>query len=96
MVAIRPSSDGRRVRLTDAGRRRGIQLLAADRSTEADSERGLDEGEARLLKMLLKRVIREIDCNRPDVGRKENVWRENNIRGGGAAALQSNREGSQS
>ena len=51
--------DGRRVRSTDAGRRYGIQLLAAGKSGEADAVRGLDEQEARLLIILLKRVIRE-------------------------------------
>ena len=95
-VAIRPRCNDWRVRSTDAGRRHGIQPLAAGKSAEADSRRGLDEQEARLLKIHLKRAIRKAEGPLPDVWRKKNCWRENNIRGGRAAALQSNLEGNQS
>ena len=95
LVEIRTTDRGG-VRFTKAGRQYAIQLLAAGKSGEADAVRGLDEQEARLLTILLKRVIRETEANLPDVWRKENFWREDNIRGARAAAPHPNLEGNRS
>ena len=95
-VAIRPRCNDWRVRSPDAGRRHGIQPLAAGKSAEADSRRGLDEQEARLLKVHLKRTIRKAEDPLSDVWRKKNCWRDTDIRGGHAAAVQPNLQGKQS
>jgi hypothetical protein len=95
-VAIRPRCNDWRVRSTDAGRRRGIQPLATGKSAEADSRRGLHEQEARLLKVNLKRTIRTPEDPLSDVWRKKNCWRDTDIRGGHAAAVQPNLRGKQS
>jgi 3-hydroxy-9,10-secoandrosta-1,3,5(10)-triene-9,17-dione monooxygenase reductase component len=50
--------------------------MAAGKSAEADA---LDFDEARLLKLLLKRLIRATEHGLPDHWRKENIWRENNV-----------------
>ena len=42
--------------------------MAAGKSAEADAGRELDEQEARLLKVLLKRVIRNTGAGLPDSG----------------------------
>ncbi len=73
--------DGERVRFTEAGRRYAIELMAAGKSAEADAAGELDFNEARLLKLLLKRVIRATGQGLPDHWRKENIWRENNVWG---------------
>ena len=78
--------DGERVRFTEAGRRYAIELMAAGKAAEGDAERELDYNEARLLKLLLKRVIRATGQTLPDQWRKENFWRENNVWGQAAAA----------
>jgi hypothetical protein len=83
------------VRSTDAGRRHGIQPLAVGKSAEADSRRGLDEQETRLLKIHLIRATRKAEGRLPDVWCMKNCWRENNVRGGRNAALQSSIEGNQ-
>ena len=70
-----------RVRFTEAGRRYAIELMAAGKSAEADAAGELDFDEARLLKLLLKRVIRATGERLPDHWRKENIWRENNVWG---------------
>jgi len=70
---------GERVRFTEAGRRYAIELMAAGKSAEADAAGELDFDEARLLKLLLKRVIRATGQGLPDHWRRENIWRENNI-----------------
>jgi len=72
---------GERVCFTEAGRRYAIELMAAGKSAEADAERELDYNEARLLKMLLKRVIRATGPGLPSHWRKENFWHENNVWG---------------
>ena len=72
---------GERVRFTEAGRRYAIELMAAGKSAEADAAGQLDSNEARLLKLLLKRVIRATGQGLPDHWRKENIWRENNLWG---------------
>ncbi len=76
---------GERVRFTEAGRRYAIELMAAGKSAEADAAGELDFNEARLLKLLLKRVIRATGQGLPDHWRKENIWRENNVWGAGGA-----------
>ena len=70
---------GERVRFTEAGRRYAIELMAAGKSAEADAAGELEFDEARLLKLLLKRVIRATGQGLPDHWRKENIWRENNV-----------------
>jgi 3-hydroxy-9,10-secoandrosta-1,3,5(10)-triene-9,17-dione monooxygenase reductase component len=47
-----------RLSLTDAGRHTIIELMAAAKAAEADTEIGLDYSESQMLKHLLKRVIR--------------------------------------
>jgi hypothetical protein len=47
-----------RLSLTEAGRHTIIELMAAAKAAEADSEIGLDFSESQMLKYLLKRVIR--------------------------------------
>lgn len=74
---------GERVRFTEAGRRYAIELMAAGKAAEADAAGELDFNEARLLKLLLKRVIRATGQGLPDHWRKENIWRENNVWGAG-------------
>ena len=76
---------GERVRFTEAGRRYAIELMAAGKSAEADAAGELDFNEARLLKLLLKRVIRATGQGLPDHWRKENIWRENNVWGAAGA-----------
>ena len=68
-----------RVHFSEAGRRYAIELMAAGKSAEADAAGELDFNEARLLKLLLKRVIRATGQGLPDHWRKENIWRENNV-----------------
>ncbi len=70
-----------RVRFTEAGRHLAIELMAAGKAAEADAVGELDFNEARLLKLLLKRVIRATGQGLPDHWRKENIWRENNVWG---------------
>jgi 3-hydroxy-9,10-secoandrosta-1,3,5(10)-triene-9,17-dione monooxygenase reductase component len=72
------------VRFTGAGRRYAIELMAG-MSAEADAAGELDFNEARLLKLLLKRVIRSTGQGLPDHWRKENIWRENNVWGAAGA-----------
>jgi 3-hydroxy-9,10-secoandrosta-1,3,5(10)-triene-9,17-dione monooxygenase reductase component len=79
-----------KVCFTEAGRRYAIELMAAGKSAEADAERELDYNEARLLKLLLKRVIRATAPSLPDHWRKENFWRENNVWGRRAALQPTN------
>ena len=76
---------GERVRFTEAGRRYAIELMAAGKSAEADAAGEVDFNEARLLKLLLKRVIRATGQGLPDHWRKENIWRENNVWGAAGA-----------
>ena len=78
--------EGERVRFTEAGRRYAIELMAAGKSAEADAAGELDFDEARLLKLLLKRVIRATGKRLPDHWRKENIWRENNVWGAAGAS----------
>jgi 3-hydroxy-9,10-secoandrosta-1,3,5(10)-triene-9,17-dione monooxygenase reductase component len=73
--------DGEPVRFTEAGRRYAIELMAAGKAAEADAAGELDFNEARLLKLLLKRVIRATGQGLPDHWRKENIWREHNVWG---------------
>ena len=73
--------DGEQVRFTESGRRYAIELMAAGKAAEADAAGELDFNEARLLKLLLKRVIRATGQGLPDHWRKENIWRENNVWG---------------
>jgi 3-hydroxy-9,10-secoandrosta-1,3,5(10)-triene-9,17-dione monooxygenase reductase component len=73
--------DGERVRFTEAGRRYAIELMAAGMSAEADAAGELDFNEARLLKLLLKRLIRATGRGLPDHWRKENIWREKSVWG---------------
>src|SRR6478735_3864387 len=80
---------GERVRFTEAGRRYAIELMAAGKSAEADAAGELDFNEARLLKLLLKRVIRATGERLPDHWRKENIWRENNVWGAAGATRRS-------
>ena len=70
-----------RVHFSEAGRRYAIELMAAGKSAEADAAGELDFNEARLLKLLLKRVIRATGQGLPEHWRKENIWRENNVWG---------------
>lgn len=70
---------GERACFTEAGRRYAIELMAVGKSAEADAERELDYNEARLLKLLLTRVIRATGPRLPDHWRKENFWRENSV-----------------
>jgi 3-hydroxy-9,10-secoandrosta-1,3,5(10)-triene-9,17-dione monooxygenase reductase component len=77
---------GERVRFTEAGRRYAIELMAAGKAAEADASGELDFNEARLLKLLLKRVIRATEQGLPHHWRKENIWRENNVWGAGGSA----------
>jgi hypothetical protein len=95
-AGIPPRCNDCRMRSTDAGRRHGIQPLAAGRSAEADSKRGLNEREAQLLKIHLKRAMRKAEGPLPHAWCKKNCWRENNVRGGRNAALQFSLEGTQS
>ncbi|MDO5604816.1 MAG: flavin reductase [Paracoccus sp. (in: a-proteobacteria)] len=76
-----------RISFTPSGRDFAVSLLAAGKSIEEDVERGLDAQEARLLKILLKRVIGQTHAVLPEAWRQENFWRQNNIRGAAAADL---------
>ncbi|MBK6615742.1 flavin reductase [Ottowia sp.] len=80
--------DGEQVRFTEAGRRYAIELMAAGKSAEADAAGELDFNEARLLKLLLKRVIRATGQGLPEHWRKENIWRDNNVWGAAGGATE--------
>ena len=56
------------------------------KAAEADAAGELDFNEARLLKLLLKRVIRATGQGLPDHWRKENIWREDNVWGAAGSA----------
>jgi 3-hydroxy-9,10-secoandrosta-1,3,5(10)-triene-9,17-dione monooxygenase reductase component len=59
LIAAHPDAQGHMVlSLTDKGRQIAIELMAAAKAVEADSEIGLDFSESQMLKHLLKRVIR--------------------------------------
>jgi 3-hydroxy-9,10-secoandrosta-1,3,5(10)-triene-9,17-dione monooxygenase reductase component len=61
---------GDMLRLTDAGRRNMIELMAIGKGAEADTERELDYSEAQLLKQLLWRMIRRRSRGLPPLWRK--------------------------
>jgi hypothetical protein len=75
-VAIRPRLSDCRVRSIDAGRRHGIQPLAVGKSAEADSRPGLDEEEARLVKIHVMRVTRRTEVPLPALVQEELLARE--------------------
>ena len=77
--------DGERVHFTEAGRRYAIELMAAGKAAEADAAGELSFDEARLLKLLLNRVIRATGRGLPDQWRKENIWLEDNVWGAAGA-----------
>lgn len=78
--------DSERVHFTETGRRYAIELMAAGKAAEADAAGELDFNEARLLKLLLKRVIRATGQGLPDHWRKENIWHDKNVWGAAGGA----------
>lgn len=59
LIMVQVDGEGQtRLSLTEAGRHTIIELMAAAKAAEADTEIGLDFSESQMLKYLLKRVIR--------------------------------------
>ncbi|HYF19972.1 MAG TPA: hypothetical protein VEA40_19045, partial [Ramlibacter sp.] len=79
LVEIRPGVHGRQVCLTPAGRDCAYRHVAACKAAEADATRDLSPLEARLLKALLKRLIRNTADGVPESWQQQNYWQENNL-----------------
>jgi 3-hydroxy-9,10-secoandrosta-1,3,5(10)-triene-9,17-dione monooxygenase reductase component len=60
---VKPSPEGYRdpIRLTESGRALLIRMAAFAKAAEADAEEALDYGERQILRLLLRRLIRDID-----------------------------------
>ena len=73
---------------TDAGRERAIEHTVVGKAAELDALSALDPQEARLLKVLLQRVIEHTSAGLPECWRKENYWRDDNVWGARAPVKQ--------
>lgn len=88
LIELRDGEEDPHVHFTAAGRKSAIEHMAVGKAAEEDATQDLDPDEARLLKVLLNRVIRNTHVNLPDFLGKEKFWRENNIWGARGSAQQ--------
>lgn len=81
LISLQGSGAEAYVHFTAAGHQSAIEHMAAGKAAEEDAMQGLDPHEARLLKVLLNRVIHSTHGSLPASLGKEKFWRENNIWG---------------
>ncbi len=81
LIELRAGEAGAQVCFTPAGRQSALENMAMGKAAEEDALQGLDANEARLLKVLLGRVIRNTRGALPDALGKDKFWRQNNIWG---------------
>ncbi len=81
LITLQAGGEGAQVYFTAAGRQSAFENMAMGKAAEEDAMQGLDANEARLLKVLLGRVIRNTRSALPDGLGKDQFWRENNIWG---------------
>lgn len=86
LIELRDGEEGVHAHFTAEGRNSAIEHMAVGKAAEEDAMHDLDPQEARLLKVLLNRVIRNTRVNLPDALGKEKFWRENNIWGARGSA----------
>lgn len=81
LITLQAGVEGTQVYFTAAGRQSALENMAMSKAAEEDAMQGLDANEARLLKVLLGRVIRNTRSGMPDFLGKDKFWRENNVWG---------------
>ncbi|CAE6754666.1 p-hydroxyphenylacetate 3-hydroxylase, reductase component [Paraburkholderia domus] len=86
LIELRDGEENVHAHFTAAGRNSAIEHMAVGKAAEEDAMQDLDPQEARLLKVLLNRVIRNTRVNLPHALGKEKFWRENNIWGARGSA----------
>lgn len=81
LIELRDTEEGELAFFTDEGRECAIKHMAVGKAAEADAMSSLDHHEARLLKTLLQRIIRNTSGGLPDFWHKDKFWRDNNLWG---------------
>jgi len=70
LIVLSEAEQGVRARLTDAGRRLNIELLAATKAIEDEVTEGFDHGEMQVITHLMRRMARDSNVDVPPLWKK--------------------------